>query len=208
MIHTDSLRGVAVVWTHPAFADGAFPILHAFTDTVLNARPVPRTLVVTLGNVADQNLAVIAFELLEALTELRGLVANTMLMASSTSLVVGEYLLLLQVLRIGIRSCEPRTQCIIAHLIYVLGLRALRCSHISKNGSLSRGAKIHFTSTVDSSVQVGAYARHRIHWCPLEIWVSLCTLAVLVCCQENACEGFLLRICRHRKRIAKRLAEI
>lgn len=57
---------------------------------------MPRTMVVTLGDVADQNLAVVALELLKALAELRALVADTMLVASTTGLVVGEGLLLLQ----------------------------------------------------------------------------------------------------------------
>lgn len=57
---------------------------------------MPRTMVVTLGNVADQNLAVVALELLKTLAELCALVADTMLVASTTGLVVGEGLLLLQ----------------------------------------------------------------------------------------------------------------
>lgn len=96
LIHTDSLWRVAIIRADPALANRSLPHLHALTDIVLDTRPMPRTMVVTLGNVADQNLAVVALELLETLAELRALVADTVLVASTTGLVVGEGLLLLQ----------------------------------------------------------------------------------------------------------------
>jgi hypothetical protein len=61
---------------------------------------MPRAFIIALRNVTEQNLAMVALEFLEAFAKLRCLITNSSPIAATASLVIGEFLLLLQHLRV------------------------------------------------------------------------------------------------------------
>jgi hypothetical protein len=75
----------------------------------------------------------IAFKFLEAFAELRRLVARASPIAPTASLVISEFLLLLQNLRAIICCLQSCSKSITSHLIHILSFCSLGCSHVSKN---------------------------------------------------------------------------